>query len=259
MQTLGLNDDDANEIPKKFWVRQFQEQPTMTQKRFDWIFGVVMPTVCIFFDPFVFANRWDTWSTLLGTFRPFVYLLSFFSILLMAAWLLWRERLGGLSAVIAGVFVVASLTSLAIGVVLLPFSLVGLIVLIGVLGFTPLFTSVIYLRNSVRAFRSAKIALTRNTLIYSAAVAGIFALVVPYVVNVEIVRSLERIKYGDAQTVRAEGRKLQFVAPLVDASELQMDYWRMPREARDTEKAHALEEVYYDLRGKNIQSYTPFD
>ena len=259
MQTLGLNDEDTNDVPKKFWARQFQEQPTMPQKRFDWIFGVIMPTACIFFDPFLFTNKLDVVSPLLGEYKPFVYLLSFVSILLMAAWLLWRERLGGLSAAIAGVFGVASQMSLVVGVVLLPFSLLGLFFIVGALGYTPLFTSVIYLRNCVRAFRSAKPTLMPRTLAYSAALAGIFALVIPYVINVEISRSLGRINNGDAQTVRAEGWKLRFVAPLVDANELQMDYWRLGLEKRDTEKAHALENIYYDLTGENITPERFFD
>jgi len=253
MQTLGLDEESTNEIPKKFWARQFQEQLTETQKRFDWIFGVVMPTVCIFFDPFLFANKFDMASPLLGAYKPFVYLLSFVSILTMAAWLLWREKLGSLNAVVTGVFAVASLTSLMVGIVLLPLSLFGLLFIIGALGFTPLFTSVIYMRNSVRVFRSAKIVLGPKTLIYSAALAGIFTIVVPYVANVEISRSLERIKYGDAQTVRAEGWKLRLVAPLVDASPLQLDYWNMPWEMRETERANALQDVYYDLTGEKVR------
>jgi hypothetical protein len=255
MQTLGLNDDDDNEIPKKFWARQFQDQPTKPQRRFDWIFGVVMPAVCIFFDPFVFSNHLGGDQPLLGGFKPFVYLLSFVSILMMAAWLLWREKLKGLSALLTGVFAVSALMSAAIGGVLFPFSLIGLFFLIGVLGFTPLFTSVIYMRNSVRAFRAAKIALPHNTVVYSAALASLFALVVPYVTNVEIARSLERIKFGDVQTVRAEGRKLWFVSPLVNASALQTDYWYMPWETRETEKARALEEVYHNLTGEDIVKY----
>ena len=59
---------------------------------------------------------------------------------------------------------VASVGALAIGVVIFPFSLMGALLLIGLLGFTPLFTSFVLLRNSVRSFRAAKPLLERNLL-----------------------------------------------------------------------------------------------
>jgi hypothetical protein len=42
-----------------------------------------------------------------------------------------------------------------IGFAILPYSLIGAPFLIGFLGFTPLFTAIVYGRNAVRAFRTA--------------------------------------------------------------------------------------------------------
>ena len=39
-----------------FWRRQFQDRITGGQRKFDWFFGVIMPSICFFFDPIVFTT-----------------------------------------------------------------------------------------------------------------------------------------------------------------------------------------------------------
>ena len=56
--------------------------------------------------------------------------------------------------------------------------------MIGVLGFTPLFTSIIYARNALRATRAAGPFLGKQVAIRAMVLSGMFALVVPYVINV---------------------------------------------------------------------------
>jgi hypothetical protein len=184
MQRLGLNDEPKTEKRNGFWRRQFQQEPTARQRGFDWAFGVVLPVVCFFFDPLVFRPGIES-RAILADYTPFAYLLSYVSIMGMIAWLLWGKRLGWFNAVLAGLFAVGSIISLAIGIVLLPFSLIGLIFLIGALGFTPLFTGVIYLRNSLRAFRVARDVIPTRLLCRTFALSALFAVVVPYVANVE--------------------------------------------------------------------------
>ena len=59
MQQLKLNEDEIETIePRKpFWRRQFQIESTTGQKKFDWIFGVIMPVICFVFDPIVFKGN----------------------------------------------------------------------------------------------------------------------------------------------------------------------------------------------------------
>ena len=187
MQTHD-NDDKEIKTPKKgFWARQFQREPTKAQRKFDWMFGVIMPVVCIFFDPAFFSARHG--SPMLGAVQPFTYALSFTGILAMMAWLIWGKRLKWLNALFAGLFLVCGVVALAIGVFMLPYSLLGLIVLIGALGFTPLFTGVIYLRNGVRAVGAAEPFLARKILIYTILLSALASGVIPYVINTEINRS----------------------------------------------------------------------
>jgi len=71
-------------------------------------------------------------------------------------WLCWPTLHRRAAAILAGVMFVGSAASLLLGIMLLPFSLVGLMVVIGVLGFSPFLVSGIYFRNAVRAYRAAR-------------------------------------------------------------------------------------------------------
>lgn len=192
-EVLTVESPEAVDVPdKKFWRRQFGSQATKSQRDFDWFFGVILPVLCITFDPVVFrfwgeADRGLLAGTgILGEVKPFVYLLSFVSILAMIGWLLIRDQLQGLTGMLAGLFAVAGVLALVIGIALLPFSLVGLFVAIGVFGFTPLFTSIVFLRNSARAYRTAKEFLEPNLLQHVAILSAVFSAVIPYIFQIEL-------------------------------------------------------------------------
>lgn len=187
MQTLGLDDDVVAELPLKFWRRQFQPEATMSQYKFDWLFGVILPVICFYFDPIVFTGGIDD-GDMLGAYKPFAYVLGYVSIMSMMAWLIWGVRLRWLNSALAGLFAVGSVVSLAVGIYIAPISLVGLIVLIGALGLTPLFSAFVYLRNSVRAYRSGKDVLDRSLSTRTFVLSAVFSGGIPYVTHLEIVR-----------------------------------------------------------------------
>ncbi len=218
MQQLKLNEEIIEtELVKGFWRRQFQKDLTAAQKRFDWTFGVALPIVCFVFDPIVFKG----YSAELGFAKPFAYILSFTLIMAMSARLIWGEKLKWLNAFLAGLFAVGAVISLGIGVVLLPLSLLGLIIVIGILGFTPLFTAIIYFRSAFRAYQSAKPFLEKRVLRNAFALSLIFSFVVPYVVNIEIKKSVDAMLDGDAQTIRSNARTLKYVAPITNFDALE--------------------------------------
>lgn len=215
-QTLNLNEDEKENAPG-FWKRQFQQEPTAKQKKFDWAYGVILPIICVAADPIVFKSAF--WGgAKLGEYRAFAYLLSGVSILAMTAWLLWGKRLAGAAAPLAGLFIFGSLVSLAVGILILPLTLIGLLVLIGFFGLTPLFSALVYLRNGIRAYRVSKPILGLETAFYGAALAGLFSFAIPYAMNWEIKRSLSNMRTGDVATIRWETKKLRLVWPLVDFS-----------------------------------------
>jgi hypothetical protein len=229
-----------------FWKRQFQAESTSTQKNFDWTFGVILPVICFAFDPIVFKGE-----SFLGIAKPFAYLLSFVSILAMMAWLIWGEKLKWLSGILAGFFAVSGLISLAIGIVLFPFSLIGLVLLIGVLGFTPLVTSIVYLRNATRAYRAAKPLLEKHVLIRSAVLSAMFGFVTPFVINTEINQRIEALKNGNVQTIEENAQILRFVAPIVSFKEVVSSYYNSGRNPKEKQ---ALADAYREMTGDEINN-----
>lgn len=257
MQQLNLDDNNIIEVESKnrFWRRQFQEGATKSQIKFDWFFGVIMPVICFVFDPTVFkGNAFGT--AILGTYKPFAYLLSFVLVMAMSAWLIWGAKLKWLNGFLAGLFLVGGLISFTIGVFLFPFSLMGLIILIGVLGFTPLFTSIVFLRNSFRVFQTAKPVLDDGVLIRSFALAAIFSTVVPAAVNVEINKLIDEMKDGDAQRIWENAQTLKYISPLVNLDKIVLPYHRTAPDRRNTERVKAIADAHQVVTGEDIETKT---
>lgn len=152
-------------------------------RRFDWLFGVVLPVLCIFFDPIVFKGDLIGEKAWLAFVKPFAYSLSFVSILAMMAWLIWGERFRAASAIFSGLFAMAGLCSFLVGVAILPLSLLGLFMLIGLLGFTPFFTAFVMFRNAERSFNAARSFMDRQTLIYSFLLTMLASAIIPYLIQ----------------------------------------------------------------------------
>jgi len=255
METPGLDKDleatpgpeaAADNKPKGFWKRQFAAEATPAQRKFDWAFGVILPVICVAFDPIVFKGNIDGNGAAFGAYKPFAYLLSFVSIMAMMAWLIWGKRLKGLTAAISGLFFYGALVSLAVGVVLFPISTVGLIVLIGVLGYTPLFSGFVYLRNSYRAFGCAEHFFDKGALVRSFILAALFSAVIPWTANRVIASSMDRMLNGNAEVIYAEAAKLKYVAPLVNFDKLE----RQICNGSDSERNRAVIDVYRRLSGR---------
>lgn len=253
MQQLLLDENNVIEPKERFWQRYFQIEAAEPPRKFDWFFGVIMPVICFVFDPTVFKGG-VLGPAFLGTFKPFAYLLSFVSVMAMAAWLIWGAKLKWFNAFLAGLFLVSGIISLGIGLVLFPFSMLGLLILIGALGFTPLFSSVVFLRNAFRAFQMAKPFLEKGVLIRSFALAAIFSAVVPSVINLEIKRVLDEMEKGDAQTIRANSRILKYAVPIINLDKLALRYHRSAPDQGETEEMRTIADVYKELTGEDIET-----
>ena len=136
---------------RPFWQRQFSESVTPAQKHFDVAFGFVLPVLCFVFDPIVFHEWLSDEPGLLGRWQFYVYTMSALEMVALAAWLCKAGGTGRPPAALGGMLLAGGVFSLALGVVLLPLSLLGLLVFVGVFGFIPFPTAVVYLRNGWRA------------------------------------------------------------------------------------------------------------
>ena len=255
MQQLGLN--QVNQPAKGFWARQFQTQTTDSQTMFDWIFGIVLPLICFIFDPIVFKGGFGIdGDSILGEYRVFAYLLSFVSIMSLAAWLVWGAKLKALNAALAGLFITGAVVSFAVGAVLFPFSAIGLMILIGALGFTPLLTGLVYFRSGLRALRMAKPYMDEKLLARVFLLAGILSSVVPYALNVEVKKVSAALR-GDALAIRAQMWKLKYLAPALSARSLKDRYYRVPPENRQFEEMRTIAEAYRQITGRELDPNAP--
>jgi len=247
MQKIDLDNEEITEVEKTFWGRQFQKEATRSQKMFDGLFGILLPVACFAFDPAVFKTS-EIWGAhpYLGHIKPFAYLMSFVSVMALMAFLIWGAKLKWINGFLTGFFLVGGIISFGIGVVLLPISLFGLLILIGALGFTPLITALVYLRNSVRTYKNAIPFLSKRNLLETAILAALFGSITPAAVNFEINRKFEKIRNGDAHSVYENARYLNLVAPIIDTSSLIEDY---NVSETSEEKRKALSDVYKQLTG----------
>lgn len=135
-----------------YWVRQFTAPATRRQRVFDVIFGLVMPVVCMIFDPIVFkGSGLFSDEGLLSEVRWFAYTGLAVELIALGVWLQYGERLGQGRDVVGGILLGGAVIAALIGVTIFPLSLIGLFLLVGTLGFTPFLTSLVLARNAARA------------------------------------------------------------------------------------------------------------
>ena len=249
------NKDINNKIKKKktFWQRQFQKEATDSQKNFDLVFGIFMPVICFMFDPAIFKAG-DLWAApaVFGKFKPFAYLLCSLSIMSLMAFLIWGKNLKGVNVFLSGLFIIGGLVSLAVGIVMIPISLLGLIILIGILGFTPFLTALVYIRNSVRAFKFAKPLTDWKLAAQAFVLTASLSLIAPILINKKIENAKQEILIGDAQTVRKEAEFLYWVSPITNFDSLFIEFRSLNV---GDEKREALKEVYRNFTGEDIEEY----
>ena len=140
-------------------LRRQSRPPTTTgQTVFDVLFGVLAPILCFVFDPGILKSGGFGFGQRAGIFpdyQGFVYLVSGIEILLLIVWLAWGRRLQPAHSLAGGALMAGAIFSGLIGLVLLPFTLMGLALGIGIFGFIPFLTALVYLRNARSAFRLA--------------------------------------------------------------------------------------------------------
>jgi hypothetical protein len=119
--------------------------------------GITAPIICFALKPFLLGDDFELPGLrFISIFWIFGYGVIGLGIATLALWL-WRgARLGPWCGLVSGVLFACALFAGGLGLVLLPFSLIGLFVIIGVLGFVPFLTAAIFADNAIRAFRQAR-------------------------------------------------------------------------------------------------------
>jgi hypothetical protein len=171
-----------------FWQRQFDDAPTTAQRRFDVVFGIVMPVLCFVFDPIVFRSGFEYDGGLYPQVQFYAYTISALEMVALCAWLCAAGRAGRQPAALAGMLFGGAVFAFCVGMAILPYSVLGLIVLLGALGFVPFLTAFVYLRNGWRAAGAVGLAGKGSPWLAAAAFAlgFVFALGTPAVAQVYV-------------------------------------------------------------------------
>lgn len=160
--------------------RRRRRRPNFDTIKRSFTWGVAAPVVCLVFDPLVFRGTAGVQGALLADFREALYTFMVLEMVLMSCWLARRERFGETaSGLTCGAFWAGAAYALAIGVALLPFSVLGTLILIGILGFTPFATALSYFFQGRNAWRRAGLTMTTRRRLVLGALGGILAMSVP--------------------------------------------------------------------------------
>jgi hypothetical protein len=250
-ETIKLDIAKPVRAPLKpsFWARQFDRKPTVEQSLFDVIFGVLAPIGCLLFDPVVFRGGLFG-SPLLSRWLTAGWCAIGLGIVSLAVWLYRRRP----AALLAGVLLAGSLFALLLGIVMLPLSLIGLIMVIGIFGFMPFVTAFVFWRNFIRAVRSDAMKSRRATPMVLFVVGLATGLLLPLAANgfvtSRVARGTEMILFGDAAQ-RTEGvvllRTVRFAADL-DAL-----VWAYDRATNDEAARRRIADAYREITGDDIE------
>jgi hypothetical protein len=141
----------SSEMKGGFWARQISGRGTAGQRWFDVMFGMVAPLVCLMLDPGVLRTDGLELFGPLHEVRLFAYLVIAAGILGLGYFLVTRRA----SLFLAGMLYGAAAFSFALGVAILPMSVLGLLVVIGMAGFTPFVSGFVMWRNARRCREAA--------------------------------------------------------------------------------------------------------
>ena len=161
-------------LPEKqlgFWERQSCVPATWPQVVFDLIFGVIAPVFCVLLDPIVFVGG----IGLLRSWCLMAYVEIAMGIVALGYHLLTRHG----SSFLSGVLFAGAIFSFLLGILMLPFSFWGLVVIIGLLGFTPFLTGFVFVRNGCRCLRELSPPVSRTTARRVVTLGIILTLLVP--------------------------------------------------------------------------------
>jgi hypothetical protein len=157
---------------------------------FSILMGIIVPIVCLVLDPIVFKGG-DEHGGAFCTYWILGYGFIGLEVITLTIWLARRERLGGFSGIVAGILLAGSGGAFVIGVLLLPLSIMGLPVLIGILGFAPFLTAIAYLRQAGRALEAARSRLGPLCFLLAPLVGVSIALGLPMSAHTCVQRGLE--------------------------------------------------------------------
>jgi hypothetical protein len=237
-----------------FWRRQFQLSPTNGQAVFDLSFGVIAPIACFFFDPLVFQSGIGG-PPLFPSYQTFVYLFSGCQIFLLCFWLLRGPHSGFATVTIGAGLLSGGVFCAVIGCLLAPYSVIGLLVVLGVLGFIPFITSIVYLRNAWRALSVEVSDLTTVKYVAAFILGATLAVGIPASGSIRIhsaaAESVNEILHADRSHASNAAQRLK-VLRYVATADVDRIVDAYVSES-DTSRKEILKACYREITGEDIE------
>ena len=238
-----------------FWSRQFGPHRTNGQDAFDAIFGLVLPIACFLVDPIVFKSTAMFGPPVLEDYQLVAYVVSAVEMGMLLVWRTFPKLARTFAPAFAGIFLVGAFFSTVVGLAILPFTLMGLLMVIGLPGLTPFFSAFVYLRNSVRAM---KVQAKDSTLLLRFVVAALGAMLfvgLPIRASVQVDRamsvSVNRLVSGsavEAEEAAHQLKRFRFVSAK-HRNQMAEAYVR----EQDPVKKDIIKRVYQDIAGDDIE------
>lgn len=218
---------------------------------FEVICGILLPIVCVVADPIVFKHS-ALFGGLGGPLFPWGAVVGYMEILIGVTALtifLWRRPA---SPFLAGILLVGTAFSLLLGIILFPFSLLGLFFVIGVLGFSPFLSFIVFARACRQVWSDCLISQTKKRVATYAGVGVLWASALPIAAQITVdafVKSaVQQILAGEADEKTRELLRVFNWAtdfdPLVTAYQAE----------KEESKKQYLAEVYEEISGTTIES-----
>ncbi len=213
--------------------------------------GIVAPVVCLALQQVVLSGEEFQMPGLrfINVFWIFGYGFIGLEMVVLVLRLAFGARLGAWNGPVAGVLFAGALFAGGLGLVLLPLSVIGLIVLIGALGFVPFLTAAAYYANAVEAYRQARRVAGGPKLVASVLVGTMLVLGAPGVVQA-----------GVSLTLRSAIREIQMGNP-AEMSKLRSLNWLGASDRLvwayagewDPVRRQRIADAYRELTGEDVR------
>jgi len=240
---------DKTEEKAGFWLRQLTGSTTPRKRIIDLLFGILLPLLCFYFDPGIIRGAI---SEPLAHKEVLIYSLSAISILGLLLWLILGDRGNKGTAVLGGIMLAGAICSFSIGVLILPIAIIGLLLIIGALGFIPFFTGWVYLRNALDAISAGKASNTIYSRIGVAVLATFLAIGIPaaaqWKINSMIDQSMVEIVSGTDNDFEAAIRRIKRFHLALNTDKLVREY----EKEGVPERKERLRRAYKEITGDEI-------
>jgi hypothetical protein len=214
-----LHDKNLKDNSKEegFWRRQFSIKTTPYRTTFDIIVGLLLPVLCLVFDPLFFRSFLN--QNGIGNFtglQLFVYIGVALALFALTLWLILGEHTKSWAGFFTGIFYTSAIFSVSIGIVMVPFSLIGLIFFgVGILGGIPFLIALVFFRNGRRTLFLARQHLSSFWLSSSLVLGILFTTIIPFFVQWQtaqvISQSVQQVIWEDTETSQKASKNLDYL------------------------------------------------